>query len=53
LRVQHLPTRCEFDVWQDNHGVRAVLRKGAAGTELFSEAKEWFQTFGRRQTRLL
>ena len=53
LRVRHLPTRCVFDVWQEGLEVRAVLRQAAAGTELFNEAKAWFQIFGKRQTLLL
>jgi hypothetical protein len=53
VRVRHLPTRCVFDVWQDGKEVRAVLRLGAAGTDLFEEVKRWFKDLGRRQMLLL
>jgi hypothetical protein len=53
LRIRHAPTRCIFDVWMDGKEVRAVLRQGAAGNELFGEAKVWFRMFGREQPDLL
>ena len=42
LRVRHLPTKCVFEIWQTDKEVRALLRQGTAGTELFEEAKAWF-----------
>jgi hypothetical protein len=42
LRVRHIPTKAVFEVWMDGNIVQAVLRQGAAGTELFEEAKVWF-----------
>jgi hypothetical protein len=52
LRVRHLPTRCVFDVWEYGE-VHLLLRQGAAGTYLFEEVREWFESFGKRQLRLL
>jgi hypothetical protein len=42
LRVRHFPTRAVFEVWMDGDVVQAVLRQGAAPSELFEEAKAWF-----------
>jgi hypothetical protein len=53
VRVRHLRKRCVFDVWQQGEDVRAVLRQGAAGNDLFEEAKEWFRKFGQNQPSLL
>ena len=42
LRVRHIPTKTVFDVWMDGNVVLAVLRQGAASSDLFAEAKLWF-----------
>jgi hypothetical protein len=52
-RCRHIPTKCVFDLWIADGEVRAVLRQGAASSELFSEAKEWFWRFGKEQKELL
>jgi hypothetical protein len=53
VKIRHVQKRCVFDVWQQDGEMRAVFRQGAAGNDLFDEAKAWFKAHGNEHPDLL